>query len=78
MQYTSFERVKLALEHKEPDHIPFDIGGAAVTGINIKTLKRLKKYLGLSEKVELWDKVTQLAKTDDELIDALKIDVTNN
>jgi len=77
MQYTSFERVKLALEHKEPDHIPFDIGGAAVTGINIKTLKRLKKYLGLSEKVELWDKVTQLARTDDELIDALKIDVKN-
>ena len=77
MQYTSFERVKLALEHKEPDRIPFDIGGAAVTGINIKTLKRLKKYFGLSEKVELWDKINQLAKMDNELIDVLKIDVKN-
>jgi uroporphyrinogen decarboxylase len=77
MQCTSFERVKLALEHKEPDRIPFDIGGTAVTGINIRTLKRLKKYLGLSEKAELWDRITQLAKTDNELIDKLKIDVKN-
>jgi len=77
MEYTSFERVKLALEHKEPDRIPFDIGGTIVTGINIKTLRRLKKYLGLSEKVELWDKITQVAKVDDELIDALKIDIKN-
>lgn len=46
MKYTSFKRVKTALEYKEPDRVPFDVGDALVTGINIKTLKKLRKYLG--------------------------------
>ncbi len=77
MTYTSFDRVKLALEHKEPDRIPLDIGGAAVTGINIKVLKKLKKYLGLPETVKLWDKITQLAVSDDDIVKKLEIDVKN-
>ena len=32
---TSLERVKTALEHKEPDRVPLDIGGALVAGINV-------------------------------------------
>ena len=36
MKCTSFERVKLTLEHKEPDRVPLDIGGALVAGINIQ------------------------------------------
>lgn len=77
MQHTSFTRVKLALEHKEPDRIPFDIGGTAVTGINIKALRRLRKYLGLSEKVEQREKITQVAKIDNDMIEKLKIDFKN-
>jgi len=77
MSYTSLDRIKLALEHKEPDRIPFDIGGAEVAGININTLRRLKKYLGLDENVKLWDKITQLAIMDDDLIEKLRIDVKN-
>ena len=42
---TSYERVKAALEHKEPDKIPFDLGGTLVSGINIKALSELKRYL---------------------------------
>jgi len=42
MQYSSLERVKMALEHKEPDKVPFDLGGSGVTGINLKSLARLK------------------------------------
>lgn len=77
MKNTSYERVKLALEHKEPDHIPFDMGGAAVTGININALRNLKRYLEMPEGVELWDKVTQLARTDEDIIEKLRIDVKN-
>ncbi len=77
MQYTSFERVKSALEHKEPDRVPFDISGALVTGINIKTLKRLRKYLGLSENVEILDKITQMGVVDNDIIEKLKIDCKN-
>lgn len=77
MEYTSFKRVKTALEHKEPDRVPFDIGGALVAGINIKALKKLRKYLGLSEKVEIFDKVTQLGRIDDDIIERLGIDIKN-
>lgn len=72
---TSFERVKTALEHREPDRIPFDLGGAAVTGININALRSLRKYLGLSEKVTIKDKITQIGNIEDDLIEKLRIDV---
>jgi uroporphyrinogen decarboxylase len=47
VKYASYERVKAALEYKEPDRIPFDIGGAMVTGINIRALRNFKHYLGM-------------------------------
>ncbi|MCP4401146.1 MAG: hypothetical protein GY801_28095 [bacterium] len=75
MTYTSFERVKAALEHTEADRVPFDIGGAAVTGININSLRKLRTYLGLPGEPELWDQVTQLAQTGEDVIERLRIDV---
>ncbi len=50
---TGFERVKAALEHKEPDRIPFDLGGSMVSGINVKALAELKKYLGMDGPAEV-------------------------
>ena len=32
----SRERVLSALNHREPDRVPFDMGGTVVTGINVK------------------------------------------
>ena len=29
MTYTSYQRVLAALEHKEPDRVPIDLGGTA-------------------------------------------------
>ena len=75
MQHTSLERVKDTLTHKEPDRIPFDIGSSICTGINIKLLKRLRKYLGLPEKVEILEKITQTGKVEDDLIEKLNIDI---
>lgn len=73
--FTSYERVKAALEHKEADRVPFDLGSAAVTGINIKALRSLRKYLGLSETATIKDRITQIANIEDDLIERLKIDV---
>ena len=53
--------------HREPDRIPFDLGSCAVTGINIRALRRLRARLGLAGEPELWDPVTQLARTGDEV-----------
>lgn len=77
MKYSSYERVKAALEHKESDCIPFDIGGTMVTGINIRALRNLKNYLGMPGEIKLWDKVTQLAETGSDVIEKLGIDVKN-
>ncbi len=71
----SFERVKTALEHKEPDKIPFDLGGTMVTGMNVNALAALKKYLGMESPARVKDTITQMADTGEEMIDFLKVDV---
>jgi uroporphyrinogen decarboxylase len=75
MEYTSFERVLSALQHKEPDQVPFDLGATAVTAININALRNLKRYLGLPGEVALWEKITQVAVTDEETAARLRTDV---
>ena len=76
MQYTSYERVKAALEHREADRVPFDLGGSVLTGMNRITYEKLRKYLGLPKKeVEIYDVMQQLARIDDDVIERLKIDV---
>jgi uroporphyrinogen decarboxylase len=72
---TSYDRVKAALEHREADKVPFDLGSAAVTGININALCSLRKYLGLSEYASVKDKITQIGNISDDLIEILKIDI---
>jgi len=74
-EYSSYERVKSALEHKEADKIPFDIGAAAVTGININSLRKLRQYLGLPGDVKLKDRITQIGDIDEDLLRTLHIDV---
>jgi len=76
MQLTSYERVKMALEHREPDRVPFDLGGSAVTGINVNCLRRLRKHLGMPEKeVNMYNQVIQTGLVDDDLVERLKIDI---
>ncbi len=74
---SSYERVLASLNHQEPDKIPFDLGGTMVSGININALKDLKRYLGLKEPSRVKDVITQMAQTDQELVDRLQIDVKN-
>lgn len=77
MPWTSLQRIRTSLTHREPDRIPFDIGGTMVTGININALRNLHKHLGLSGNVQVQDKITQMADTGDEVVDKLGIDVKN-
>ena len=44
---TGHERLACALEHREPDRVPFDLGGTMVSGINMNALKALRTHLGL-------------------------------
>jgi len=74
----SRERVLTALNHKEPDRVPFDMGGTIVTGINVKAYTALRDYLGLPRiKPTIVDVVQQLAQVDDDVLDRLGVDVEN-
>jgi uroporphyrinogen decarboxylase len=75
MRMTSNERLLTALAHREPDRIPFDLGGTLVSGINIHALRRLKPLLGLTEEPQVQDRVTQMAETGDDVRERLGVDV---
>ena len=74
----SRERVLLSLNHKEPDRVPYDLGGTVVTGIGAKVYAKLRTYLGLPEKEpEIVDIFQQIAKVDDDVLEKLGVDVKN-
>ena len=45
----SRERIIAAINHKQADRCPIDLGGCTQTGINAATLWKLKKALGLGD-----------------------------
>jgi len=73
----SLERVRAALNHTEPDKIPFDLGGSMVSGINVNALMDLKKYIGLPDLPVVKDTITQMAETGEDVIEYFGIDVKN-
>jgi len=74
-ELSSEERIKLALEHKEPDRVPFDLGSTPVTGITVGAYKNLLAHLGIKkEKIQIVDIIQQLAEVDEEVLERLKVD----
>lgn len=74
-QLTSRERVTAALDHREPDRVPIDIGGSRVTGISAVAYKNLLEKLGIQEDIKLYDIKQQLALVSLEVADLLGSDV---
>ena len=74
----SRERVLTALSHKEPDRVPFDLGGTVVSGIQASAYRRLRHYLGLPEKeIVFADEIQQVAQVDEDVKERLGVDVSN-
>ena len=74
----SRERVLMALNHKEPDRVPFDLGGTVVTGIHHKAYAGLRRALGLPDREpKIIDMIQQLALVDDDVMDRLGVDMRN-
>jgi uroporphyrinogen decarboxylase len=72
----SRERVVTALRHEEPDRVPIDLGGTVVSSIAIPTYAALREHLGLPRnEVRVLETVQQIAVVDDDVIDALGVDV---
>lgn len=76
MNFTPEERVKLALNHSEPDHVPLDLGSTANTGIHIIAYRNLLSYLGIKkDEFPLLDIVQQTALIHEDVLQKLKVDV---
>ncbi len=73
---TSKERIRAALCHRVPDRIPVDFGATTVTGIHILVIEKLREYFGFEKHpVKLTEPYQMLGEIDDELLDAMGVDV---
>ncbi|HOX38110.1 MAG TPA: uroporphyrinogen decarboxylase family protein [Candidatus Brocadiia bacterium] len=70
---TSRERLLTALDHREPDRVPIDLGGNQ-TGIHKFAYQKLINLLGLKEEVVIMDLVQQLAKPSETVLERLGVD----
>jgi uroporphyrinogen decarboxylase len=71
---TSHERVRLALDHRQADRIPIDLGGFQ-TGIHRRAYRELLDHLGLHEQPALLDPVQQLVVPSEEVLQRFHCDV---
>ncbi len=73
---TSRERVQAALAHQQPDRCPIDLGSCGQTGMNISTLYRLRKALGLDEhRIKAVEPFQMLGEVEKDILTAVHSDV---
>jgi len=72
----SRERVRAAINHKEPDRVPLDLGGSRVTGIHVDEYCDLARFFGIDVlPPKVYDPWQMLAKPDLLMAKCLKSDV---
>ena len=75
---TSRERVLAAIQHREPDRVPVDLGSTPSSGISVIAYNNLKKHLGVTTgHTRVYDVVQQLAQPEDAILDRFRIDVVD-
>src|SRR5579859_6388110 len=73
----SRERLTNTLNHRQPDRIPIDFGGTAVTGMHVSCVAALRDYYGLEKRpVQVHEPFQMLGVPDDNLRQAMGLDVT--
>lgn len=71
-------RVQYALDHKEPDRVPLDLGASATTGMHVSSVYLLRQALGLDQPgapVKVIEPYQMLGEIKPDLMEALGIDV---
>jgi uroporphyrinogen decarboxylase len=71
----SRERVRLALDHQEPDRIPLDLGGTGLSSIHVTAYQNLRQHLDLPPReTGVMAMAEQLAAVDEDMARRLKTD----
>jgi uroporphyrinogen decarboxylase len=69
------ERIRAALNHKEPDKIPIDFAGMHSSGMSGMTYNKLKKYLGINTgSTRIYDVNQQLVIPEQWYLDRFQVD----
>ena len=73
---TGSERISIALNHKEPDRIPYDLAGTTVTAITKNAYLRAMQFRGLSSEIgdDEIDPIQQIVTPSEENLLLLKSD----
>jgi uroporphyrinogen decarboxylase len=72
----SRERVKVALDHKEPDRIPFDFGGTGLTSISRFNYNNFRVALGLPAVIpRVMDIFQQNVLVDEDMFNLMECDI---
>lgn len=72
---TSRERVLAAINHKEPDYLPMDLGSNVSAGISGMAYANLKEHLGIKEgHTRIYDVVQQVAQPEECVLDLVGAD----
>lgn len=72
---TSRERILATINHREPDHVPIDMGATPSSGISAIAYSNLLAHLKMDLPVQIYDVVQQLAQPDMTVIDMFGVDV---
>jgi len=72
---TSKERVRAAIEHRQPDRVPVDFGASFITGIHCSVVENLRKHYGLEPRpVKICEPYQMLGLVEDDLRESMGID----
>ena len=75
---TSRERILAAIDHRQPDRVPVDLGSTPSSGISAIAYGNLKTHLGMTHgATRVYDVVQQLAEPEDAILDLFRVDVVD-
>ena len=74
----SRERIIAAIEHRQPDRVPVDLGATPSSGISAIAYANLRQHLGITQgHTRVYDVVQQLAQPEDFILDRFGVDVVD-
>src|SRR6056297_2718401 len=72
------ERILAAIDHKEPDRIPIDLGATPSSGISVVAWKNLLRYLNKEHlNTYVYDVVQEVVQPEMEVLDLFGVDVVD-
>ncbi|MHC4874179.1 MAG: uroporphyrinogen decarboxylase family protein, partial [Planctomycetota bacterium] len=73
----SREKILTALNHKEPDRIPRDLGGTESSGMTAFSLHKLQNRLGLTDNIKIFEPYQYVGYIPEKIKEQFKIDTAN-